>query len=341
MHIPDGVLSPGVCIGTGVAAATAVGFSLRQMQRSPDSRLVPLTAMTASLIFAGQMVNFPVPISLLGIPAVSGHLLGGVLAAALVGPWAGCMAMFLVLFLQCFLFSDGGWLALGANTLNMAVLGCWGGYPVYAAIRRRLGHTYRSCVIGVVIAAWLSVLAAAALFCAELFLSLQTRDLNLQRIFTLMVTVHCVIGLGEAVITGGVIAFVLKQQPDLLGQTAPASSSNRIGQLVGVGLISALAVAAFLAPFASSAPDGLEAVAEATSVPQEETETRYALLSDYAVPAPVLSWKQTPFWQRATVSIAGLLGTCAVGVTAWLLGRGLRGTLITPATGGESSDHAE
>ncbi|NOX56391.1 MAG: energy-coupling factor ABC transporter permease, partial [Planctomycetes bacterium] len=134
MHIPDGVLSTEVCVATGVVSAGAVGYSLHRMKTALADRTIPLTGMMAALVFAGQMVNFP-----LGVVPVSGHLLGGVLSAAVLGPWAACVAMTMVLVVQCILFADGGLMALGANVLHMAVVGGLGGYAVYVVIRRWLG----------------------------------------------------------------------------------------------------------------------------------------------------------------------------------------------------------
>ena len=157
MHIPDGFLSNEVCFATAAASAGAVAYSLRRIKGDLAERTIPLTGMMGSLIFAGQMVNFPI-----GLP-VSGHLMGGVLAGAILGPWAGCIALTMVLVAQWALFSDGGLTALGANILHMSVLGSIGGYAVMAAVRRQFKCAKRGTVIGAVIAAWLSVMAAAAL----------------------------------------------------------------------------------------------------------------------------------------------------------------------------------
>ncbi len=156
MHIRDGILSPEVCLATGVLAIGAVGYSLRQMRRDITGKTVPYTGMTAALIFAAQMVNFP-----LFFGPVSGHLIGGVLAAALLGPWAGCVALTLVLVVQAMLFADGGLMSLGANVLNMAVIGSWGGWAIYAGLRKLLGSSSAATVASAVCAAYLSVLAAA------------------------------------------------------------------------------------------------------------------------------------------------------------------------------------
>lgn len=323
MHVPDGLLDAPVCLGAAAVSAGAVGYSLRRLNRSLADRTVPLTGMMAALVFAGQMVNFP--IGLLGVPAVSGHLMGGVLAAAVVGPWAGCVAVTLVLIVQCLMFADGGLLALGVNVLNMAVVGSLGGYAVLASVRRWFGeaHFAAGTLVGAVLAAWLSVLAASALFCLELWLSLPGGEYNLGAIFTMMVTFHAAIGVGEAVITGGVLGFVLARRPDLLPRPAEPTALARAGWTAVVGVVAALAVAAFLAPFASEHPDGLEAVA-ARTLADVPTESHALLLSDYAFPLPLAGWESAPVWQKVSVALAGLLGTAAVFVTAWLLVRSVR-----------------
>ncbi len=329
MHIPDGVLSPQVCAVTGLLSAGAIGWSLHKLKDSLADRMIPMTGMTAALIFAGQMVNFP-----LGVAPVSGHLMGGVLAAAILGPWAGCLAVSLVLIVQCALFADGGLLALGANIFNMAVIGSWGGYAVAVGVRRMMGSNDRGTVVGVVAAAWLTVMAAAAVFCLELWLSPQAAGYNFGNIVTLMVLFHSAIGVGEALITGVVIGFVLAQRPDLLAlREDTAGATTRLGRGLAAGMICALAVAAFLAPFASGHSDGLEAVSERTQFGELQTAPTVLALEDYAVPSPVAAWQEAPLWQRVSVSLAGLLGTIAVFLIALVLGRALKPLAATPGTG--------
>ena len=345
MHIPDGILSPAVCAVTGAVSVFSLGLCLKQLRESAGDRTIPLAGMTAALVFAGQMVNFP-----LMVAPVSGHLMGGVLAAVLVGPWAGCLAISLVLLVQCALFADGGLLALGANVLHMAVLGSLGGYAVYATVRRILGNTPAATVAATAVASWLSVMAAAALFCLEFQLSwpaaqLPGSDFRFDSLFTMMVTVHSGIGLGEALISAAVVGFVLRHRPDLIPGTtdtaeiaatrndatshdaSPSPASHRgltAGRGVLAGVMVALAVAAFLAPFASGHPDGLEAVAEKTAIDSLASEPRVLVLDDYAIPAPVARWQEAPLWQKLSVSLAGLLGTATVLLAAWLMGRGLK-----------------
>lgn len=325
MHIPDGVLSLQVCAATAALSAGAVGYSLFQLRDKIAERTVPMTGMMAALVFAGQMVNFP--IGFFGVPAASGHLMGGVLAAAVLGPWAGCLAITLVLVVQCLLFADGGMLALGANVLNMAVIGSWGGYAVMETIRRWIGRDAKGTIIGVVVASWLTVMAASALFCAELFFSIETGELNVANIFTLMVIVHSAIGLGEAIITGGVVSFVLSQRPDLIVGTStpgePTKTAN-FGRFLTAGLVAAAAVAAFLAPFASTLDDGLETVASKEFADRAAQEPTVLMLGDYEIPSPAAGWEESPMWRRVSVSLAGLLGIAVTMLIAWLLNRGIR-----------------
>lgn len=328
MHIVDGVLSPEVCAGTAVLSTAAVGYSLHRLQQTPVDRIVPFTGMMAAVVFAGQMVNFP----LVGT-MVSGHLMGGVLASVILGPWAGCVALTLVLIVQCLMFSDGGLLSLGANVLHMAVIGSIGGYAVFATVRRLLGTGLRGTVAGSIVAAWLSVMAAAAVFCLEFRLSWPASAYDFSRIFTLMVTFHSGIGLGEALITGLAVSFVCLHRPGLIGLSEPQASSGLRWGIVGSGVLLALAIAAFLAPFASTYPDGLEAVAERAEFTKLERAGTTLLLEDYEFPALHSSWSDRPFWQVLSVSIAGIGGTlCVFGLTL-VLDRVLKRRLQSTATG--------
>lgn len=323
MHVADGLLSPEVCLATGVMAAGAVGLSLRKLNASLSVRTVPLTGMLSALIFAGQMVNFP----LIGVP-VSGHLLGGLLAAVILGPWAGCAALALVLFVQMTLFSDGGWLAYGANVLNMGVVGSLGGYAVYAFLRRWIAGP-RGIIAGSVIAAWVSVLAGSTLFCLEFVLSHPREAFDFTRIFVLMTTFHSVIGIGEALITGLVLSVVLAARPDLVYSPVPRTGLwAGTSRVVWAGSIVALAIAAFLAPFASEYADGLEAALHQTGLERLAQDPRPLLLADYELLPPTDA--APVFWQKCSVSLAGILGTGSVLAMALVFGRMIKPRLAAP-----------
>jgi len=327
MHIADGILSPEVCLGAGLISAGAIGFSLRKLNESFSSRTVPLTGMMAAVIFAAQMVKFPLVVA----PAW-GHLLGGVLAAVVVGPWAGCVAISLVLFLQMALFADGGWLAYGANALNMAVVGSLGGYAVYAFIRRRLAGP-RGIVAGAIVASWISVVAASALFCVEFALSHPRGEFDLSKLVAVMTSFHSLIGIGEALITGGVVSYLVVVRPDLIPEldSRPGAVAG-LSRIVWSGAIAALAVAAFVAPFASEGADGLEAVAGRMKFDALEQEPRSLLLADYEVPLPIVD-SSAGFWQKLSVSLAGVLGTSAVLGMTLIFGRISRTRLAARETG--------
>src|SRR5437588_49285 len=149
MHIPDAVLAPPVLAATGVVAAAGFVSGLRSLERKLRDRTTVLMGTMSAFVFAAQMVKFPVG------PGVAGHLMGGVLAAVLLGPWAGAVVIGAVLIVQCLLFQDGGLEALGANFLNMGPIGSVVGYAIYAPIRRALGGR-AGVLVGAMAAAWFS-----------------------------------------------------------------------------------------------------------------------------------------------------------------------------------------
>jgi cobalt/nickel transport system permease protein len=314
MHIADGYLSLPVCAGTAALSAAALGYSLRALPARLGTKGVPLTGMVAALVFAGQMVNFPI-----GLP-VSGHLLGGVLAAALLGPQGGCVALALVLLVQMALFSDGGWLAYGANLFNMGVIGAMGGYAVFAAISRRW-QTPRGIVMAGMIAAWVSVVAASTAFSMEFALSHPRGEFDLPLVFALMAGLHSLIGVGEALITGMVLRVVVMQRPDLV---SPDRSSGGVlaetRRFCAAGMVAALAIAAFLSPLASEYADGLEEVARRAGF-EGRASTTTLVFSDYQVEVPLV-WSAGQ-WPALSASVAGILGTTAVLLLGLIVSRSL------------------
>ena len=206
MHIPDGFLTLPVYSSFWALALGFLGVSLRKTREFLGERFIPLMAVSASFIFAAQMLNFPV------LGGTSGHLIGGVLAAVLLGPYAGIIVLALVLIIQCLVFQDGGITALGANIFNMAVIGAGGGYLIYAFIRRRIAEN-KGILFGVFIGSWLSVIAASISCSLQLGLSGTS---PFKAVFASMLFVHIFIGLGEAFITTFVIGFILKVRPDLI-----------------------------------------------------------------------------------------------------------------------------
>jgi cobalt/nickel transport system permease protein len=208
MHIPDGFLSNEVAVACAVPAVAAVGYSLKRANVDLDDRRVPLLGVTAAFVFAAQMLNFPVA------GGTSGHFLGGALAAVLLGPWLACLVVAVVLGVQAFLFADGGVTALGANVLNMGVIGGLLVGLLMLAAARVLPARRDMTLAVVATGAWLSVMAGAAACSIELAAS---GTVPLDSVLPAMLGVHALIGVGEAVITVAAVSAVLATRPDLIG----------------------------------------------------------------------------------------------------------------------------
>ncbi len=323
MHIPNAVLDPRVAAASAVVGAAGLAYGLRTLDRRLGERTTVLMGTMAAFVFAAQMVNFP-----LGPLMVSGHLIGGVLAAVMLGPWAGAVVIAAVLIVQCLLFGDGGLTALGANFVNMGLIGSVVGYAIYAPIRRAVGG--RSGVIfGAMVAAWFSVLLASGAFAVELAAS--GRRADFLRVLSLMGLVHAGIGVGEAVITGLVLRLILLTRPDLVYQpeaddlaVTPANRVKGWAQVAVAGLGVALAVGVFLAPFASERPDGLNYVGERLQfLGAEAPPTLPVLIPEYAFPG------LDRVSLKAATAAAGAAGTLVVFgfglVLSWVVTRAGRG----------------
>lgn len=253
MHVPDGLLNPLTCCATGMISTATVAYALHRVRSDLPPRTVPLMGVTAACLFAAQMVNFPIP------GGTSGHLLGGLLAATLLGPWAGLIVMTIVLFVQCLLFQDGGITALGANILNLGVAGSIAGYAIYSLIRRTVGGMRGTLAAGI-IGAWFSVQIGAVLCSLELCAG---GDFRFTPTLAVMLLFHSLIGLGESLATGLAMAWILRVRPDLIyGQTPTKNLATRTSELMIAGTSIALILAALVSPFASTSPDGLEAAVQ-------------------------------------------------------------------------------
>jgi cobalt/nickel transport system permease protein len=209
MHIPDGFIDGTTSAGAAVVAAGGVGATLRRAGEVLDERRVPLAGLVAAFVFAVQMLNFPV------VSGTSGHLLGGALAAVLVGPAVGALCVTVVLAVQALLFADGGLSALGLNVLNMALVTAFGGYAVFLLARRVMSRTPSSVVAAAGIAAAVSVVLSALAFTVQYAIG-GTGTASVATVGGAMVGVHVLIGVGEGVITALVVGAVLATRPDLV-----------------------------------------------------------------------------------------------------------------------------
>lgn len=207
LHAADGFFSVPVSIAFWAITALALAISLQRASARLDDRAIPLMGVMAAFIFAGQMFNFQIP------GGTSGHLLGGVLAAILLGPYAGTVVLACVIAVQAIVFQDGGLVVLGANIFNMGIIGTMGGYWVYRAIAGALGGEEKGRLPAAAVAAWLSVVVAAIVVSFQLALSDTT---SLATALVAMVGWHVLIGIGEAIITVGALAFIQTARADLL-----------------------------------------------------------------------------------------------------------------------------
>lgn len=301
LHIPDGFLNLVVSIVSWVITVIVLSVAVSKTNKSLGEKQIPLMGIMAAFIFAAQMINFPVA------GGTSGHLLGGVLAAVVLGPWAGMLVMTAVIALQAILFQDGGLLVMGANILNMGLVTAAIGYGLYRSV---MGQS-KAIKLGVIgVASWLSVMAGALFTALQLWLSGTSQ---LQIVIPAMMGVHALIGIGEALVTVSAISFIMQTRPDLLGEGSESAQGSRNWIFAG-GLISLLVV--LISPFASGDPDGLERVAEDIGFISAGQDAPYSIIPDYTI----------PFLGETALStiLAGVVGIIVVAAIMVLIGRGLK-----------------
>ncbi|MEU7056816.1 energy-coupling factor ABC transporter permease [Streptomyces sp. NPDC046197] len=285
MHVPDGFIDAPTSAATGLVAAGALAVSLRGARRELDERTAPLAGLVAAFIFAVQMLNFPVA------AGTSGHLLGGALAAILVGPFTGVLCVSVVLLMQGILFADGGLTALGVNITDMAIVTTVVAYAVFRGLVKVLPRRRRSVTVASFTAALVSVPAAAVVFTLVYAVG-GTTDVPIGKVATAMIGVHVLIGIGEAAITALTVGAVIAVRPDLVygarglrqrlklrvdgelvdAPDAPAPVAARTSRrtLWLTGLATSLVLAGFVSFYASASPDGLAKVAHDQGIDKKE-----------------------------------------------------------------------
>ncbi len=262
MHMADALLAPAVAASMYAASGAAAGISIHKLKKDDEPQKLPVMAVTAALVFAGQMINYTIPGT-----GSSGHMCGGMLLSALLGPQAGFLSMIVILAIQCLFFADGGLMALGANVWNMAFYGCFVGYyliwrPIMrshwfgegrpAQRARIIAASILGCVVTLQLGAFSVVL--------ETSLSGIT-ELPFGAFVALMQPIHLAIGLVEGLITSAVLLFVFESRPELLQCVEPAkgeSAKRSLKTVIAILAVVALLVGGGLSLLASSNPDGLE-----------------------------------------------------------------------------------
>ena len=320
MHMADALVSPAVAGVMYACSAVVAGFSIKRMRSDDTERRIPKMGVMGAFVFAAQMINFSIPGT-----GSSGHLCGGMLLSALLGPSAGFLTMTAILLVQCLLFADGGLMALGCNIWNMGFYGCFfGGFLIWRAFtgkKMSRGRIIAASVIGSVV----SLLLGAFSVTLETLASGIT-ELPFAVFIRFMLPIHLVIGLVEGLITAAVLVFVFGARPELLwGTTGTGKRTGRMkaSSVLAVLAANALVVGGLLSHLASSDPDGLEwsveKVTGSTGIDGEgpewaaDVQERTALLPDYA-------FRDS---ERGT-SFSGIAGALLVLVLCFIIGLLLR-----------------
>jgi cobalamin biosynthesis protein CbiM len=226
MHIPDGFIDGPTSLAAAVVAIGGIAWCLRKTSATLEDRDIPVVGLAAAFVFAAQMLNFPVA------NGTSGHFFGGVLAAVLVGPYAGALAVTVVLVVQAVLFADGGLSALGLNVVNMALVGAFAGYGIFLLVRKLLGATAPSVTLAAGLAAFAAPVLAAVVFVGEYAIG-GNDAVSATSVAGAMIGVHALIGIGEGIITALAVGSVMAMRPDLVyGARGIAPAVARPGVVV-------------------------------------------------------------------------------------------------------------
>lgn len=320
MHMADALLAPGVAGIMYACSTAAAGHSIHKLDKDKEDQLVPVMGVMGAFVFAAQMINFTIPGT-----GSSGHLCGGMLLTAVVGPYAAFLTMIGVLLIQCLLFADGGLMALGANVWNMAFYGCFVGALIWRAFMRK-GITRKKIIAASLLGCVLTLQLGAFSVTQETLASGIT-ELPFTAFLAVMQPIHLAIGLVEGAVTAAVLVFLQEARPSLLWQAESADSQKQPMTLRGVlGVMAVLAAvtAGLLSLFASAFPDGLEwslqrltgsTELEATGSVQAffaRIQSLTALLPDYNLAGSE---------SAAGGSAAGLIGAAVVLAAVVLLGK--------------------
>jgi cobalt/nickel transport system permease protein len=303
MHAPDGFLNPGTAVGAAVLSIVIVAWAMRQSKDQLKDKAIPLAGITAAFVFAAQMFNFPVA------AGTTGHLLGGALAAILLGPSVGVVVVTIVVVVQALVFADGGLTAVGYNVLNMAIVPAFGGYAVFRLFRKVFPASTGGIVGASGLAAWASVVLAAMAFSIE-WLFGATAPIPFDTVFSAMVGVHALIGIGEGVISALAVGAVLSSRPDLVygardldrAQLSDQKLAKTRTFVIG-GVLVALVFSAVVSQLSVGNPDGLETVAEETGLIESGADHALAdaVFADYAT-SGVSN-------ESVSLAVAGIVGT--------------------------------
>ena len=313
MHMADALVSPAVAGTMCAVSAAAAAYSVKEIKAEDLDKKVPVMGVMGEFVFAAQMINFTIPGT-----GSSGHLCGGMLLSAVMGPFAGFLTMIAVLVIQCLLFADGGLLALGCNVWNMAFYGCFvGGFLVWKAVTGKK-MTKKRIAAASIIGCMVSLQFGAFSVTIETLLSGIT-ELPFAVFFGMMQPIHLAIGLAEGLITASVLVFIYEARPEILYGFAQDGEKDRgrmsrKGAVLSLGLL-ALIIGGIVSLFASGYPDGLEWSMEKVAGTAELTAsgTIYRMaekLQGITAVLPDYAFKSSD--SAAGTSLSGIAGGVAV-----------------------------
>ena len=324
MHMQNELLSPPVAAVTFAVASLGIGFICKKAQKLITHDKLALMGILGAFIFAGQMINFPLPL----LPGTSGHLTGAVLLAILLGPWAASVVMSSVIIVQCLIFQDGGIMAIGCNLINMAIVPSFVGYAVY----KLFAHNRKTNTLAMMLACVITVIFSSALVPLQAALS-GVLAVPLKTFMLTMITVHSIIGIIEGVITVAVVSYLKQVSPEIFS-TITESSKPLVTKKPYIAIAAlTLITAAVFSLFASSLPDGLEwSYSERPTQPEfspmiennhpavtkaEHIQAQLSPLPDYSIRTSDSSIKASAGW----TSFAGVTGSIITMAVIWLCGR--------------------
>ncbi len=338
MHMADALLSPAVGGAMWAGSLGTIIYCAKKLREKMDERLIPLMGVLGAFIFAGQMINFTIPMT-----GSSGHIGGGMLLAILLGPYAAFLVIASVLTVQALFFADGGLLALGANIWNLGIYPCFIGYPlIYRFIVRPNASPPRitfAAILSVVFGLQLGALSVVL----ETILS-GISELPLNTFLMLMQPIHLAIGLIEGFATAGIVIYVRTLRPDIVddleGVKSLASGVSLKKVLVTMGILAVITGGAF-SWFASTHPDGLEWAIEKIygqpELPDKQNpvkenlaklQEKTAILPDYSLPSKAgeEGEEPAPSWPAVDpgTSLSGLVGGIMVLMLVVLFGIGIK-----------------
>ncbi|HCI74478.1 MAG TPA: cobalamin biosynthesis protein CbiM [Lachnospiraceae bacterium] len=316
MHMADALIVPATAAVMYGASGVAAAYSIYKVRQEHAPEKVPVMGVMGAFVFATQMINFTIPGT-----GSSGHLCGGLLLSAILGPYAGFLTMIGVLLVQCLFFADGGLLALGCNIWNMAFYGCFIGALVIWKNVMKQGASKGKITLASILGSVVTLQMGAFSVCVETWAS-GISSLPFGAFLAAMLPIHLAIGLVEGLITAAVLCFIHEARPELLwgiGSGEKRKARLSLGKTVGILALAAAAIGGFLSLIASSLPDGLEwaleRVAGTAELPAsgsamkaaESIQSTTSFLPDYAFPGSE---------SAAGTTVSGLVGAL---ITALIL----------------------